>query len=115
MTLIAFVHGFDDLDFGAVFAEFFVSNEHDVEFGPYFSVRRGKTHEGSGVGAPVVASGGLSVAFAPGLRPDPLNAFPVPPLSEPGVPISGTGLSSRIVPLAHRSRDNARARCQSPD
>ena len=32
----------------------------------------------SGAGAPALGSGGLSVAFAPGLSPAPLTAFPVP-------------------------------------
>ena len=40
------------------------------------------------------------VLSQPGRSPIPMGTFP-PPLSEPGGPISGTGLSSGIMRLAH--------------
>ena len=52
----------------------------------------------SGAGAPASGSGGLSVAFAPGLSPAPVTAFPVPPLIKPDVRFSRIRLSDGIMP-----------------
>ena len=59
-----------------------------VKFGGYFAVE-------SRAGAPVLGSGGLSVAFAPGLSPAPLTAFPVPRSSNRACGFPAPGFPSR--------------------
>ncbi len=59
----------------------------------------------SGAGAPALGSGGLSVAFAPGLSPAPMAAFPVPRSPNPacGFPAPGSPVGSCTSHTDHQN------------
>ena len=59
----------------------------------------------SGAGAPALGSGGFSVAFAPGLSPAPMAAFPVPRSPNPacGFPAPGSPVGSCTSHTDHQN------------